>query len=268
MQDFFEIAKTDFTATFEGAWIFPLLLVSILWILWQEKDWTRKILTGILPLVFLFLYWCPLTGMLFMKLLGENVYWRILWLILIAVTVPYAGCLLLKKLRGFLRQGVFLVLMAVIALGGRKVLSEEWFEPSTNVYKVPQNVVAVCDLLPGNIHAVVSNRLMPYIRLYDPTITLAYGRTALEFPAREDNIEIFGPIAAMYMEIQKPEIDVDVLGPLVREEGCTFLVFSVSRTYVGDWADYGYREYGSTDEFMIFVDENYEEGQDTRKWED
>ena len=81
MQNFLEIAKTDFSDTFSGAWIFPILLVGILFILWQEKDWLRKILLGILPLVFLFFYWCPATGIFFMKVLGENVYWRILWLL-------------------------------------------------------------------------------------------------------------------------------------------------------------------------------------------
>ena len=55
MQNFLEIAKTDFTDTFSGAWIFPMLLVGILWILWQEKDWMRKILLGILLMV-LFAY--------------------------------------------------------------------------------------------------------------------------------------------------------------------------------------------------------------------
>lgn len=265
MREFFEIARSDFMATFEGAWIFPALTIAIIWIIWQEKDWNRKILTGILPAAFLGVYWCPLTGMLFMKLLGENVYWRILWLILPAITIPYAVCVLLNRLNGIKRQGVFLLFLVFLVLGGKKVLSTEWFEPSTNVYKLPQNVVEVCELLPSNIHAMVSNRLMPYIRQYDPTITLAYGRNALNYNGMED-ADSWDKI--MYLEAQKPEIDVDVLGPLVKKEGCTFLVFSASRTYVGNWADYGYKEYGSTDEFVIFVDENYEEGQDTRKWEE
>lgn len=263
MQEFFEIAKTDFTATFAEAWIFPLLLISIVWILWQEKDWTKKILLGILPLVCLGLYWCPITGILFMKLLGENVYWRILWLILLAVTIPYGFCLLLKKLHGVLRQAVFLLCMAVIVLGGKSVLSEEWFLPSTNVYKIPQNVIEVCELLPENVHAMVSNRLMPYIRMYDPTITLEYGRNALAYNGitetkHEEKI--------IYLEAQKPEIDVSVLGPLAKKHGCTFLVFSSSRSYIGEWKDYGYEEYARTNEFAIFVDTDYEEGQDTRKW--
>ena len=265
MQEFFEIARADFAATFEGAWIFPILLLSILWILWQEQDWTKEVLFGALPLVFLFVYWCPATGFLFMKTLGENVYWRILWLLLVAVIIPYAGCLLLKKLKGIWRQITFLVLLLVFAAGGKKVLSEEWFEPSTNVYKIPQNVIAVCDLLPGNIHAMVSNRLMPYIRMYDPTITLEYGRNALIFNGME---EVHGPMANLYQEAQKSEIDLSVLGPLVQEEGCTFLVFSNNRTYIGDWEAYGYEKYAGTEEFDIFVDKDYGEGKDTRKWED
>ena len=72
----------------------------------------------------------------------------------------------------------------------------------------------------------------------------------------------------LYAEAQKEEIDVPVLAPLAKEEGCTFLVFSNSRTYSDDWESYGYKEYGHTDEFIIFVDTDYEEGQNTKKWEE
>ena len=70
------------------------------------------------------------------------------------------------------------------------------------------------------------------------------------------------------VEAQKEEIALSVLGVLARKEGCTFLVFSDNRTFLGDWEDYGYREYGRTHGFVIYVDEDYEEGQDTRKWID
>ena len=77
-------------------------------------------------------------------------------------------------------------------------------QASTNDYKIPQNVVAVCDLLPGNVHALVSNRLMPYIRLYDPSITLEFGRNALAY----NGIENPSGNQILYAEAQKEEIDV------------------------------------------------------------
>ena len=46
MQDFFTIAKTDFLDTFQGAWIFPLLLIVLVFIFWKEKDDMRKLLLG------------------------------------------------------------------------------------------------------------------------------------------------------------------------------------------------------------------------------
>ena len=239
MQDFFTIAKTDFLDTFQGAWIFPLLLIVLVIIFWKEKDDMRRLLLGVLPLLFLFIYWCPLTGMLFMKLLGENVYWRILWLILIAVLIPYGCCLLIGHLKGWLRQGAFLIGMVVIVVCGTPLLKSEEFQMSTNVYKIPQNVVEVCDLLPGNVHALVSNRLIPY------------------------NYQ-----GQLYKAAQEETIDVPYIAPLAKEEGCTFLVFSNSRTYSDDWESYGYKEYGHTDEFTIFVDTDYEEGQNTKKWEE
>lgn len=265
MQEFFDIAKIDFMETFGGAWIFPIFLLCTGWILWQEKDWGRKVLFGMLPLAFLLLYWCPLTGILFMKVLGEDVYWRILWLLLPAVSIPYAFCLVLKKTAGIRRYGIFLLMMLAIGFGGKKVLSAEWFEASPNAYKVPQYVVSVCDLLPGKVHVLASNRLTPYLRLYDPTITLEYARNALIFNGMD---EVYGPVAHLYQAVQEPEIDVSYVGPLAKEEGCTFLIFSASRTYTDDWEKYGYEEYASTEDFVLFVDREYEEGQDTRKWED
>lgn len=265
MQEFFDIAKTDFMDTFGGAWLFPLLAVAALWILWQEKDLTRKLLLGALPLIFLLLYWCPLTGILFMKILGENVYWRILWLLLPAATIPYGGCLLLKKLTGLRRYGAFLLCLAGIVLCGKNLLSEEWFEPSTNVYKIPQYVVEVGELLPDHVHAMVSNRVMPYIRMYNPTITLAFGRNALiwngmEAPVYHDHM--------LYLEAQKEEIDLDVLIPLAEEMEIEFFVFSNNRTYLGEWEAYGYKLYGSTNDFNIYARADWSGKEPTERWKE
>lgn len=255
MQEFFDIAITDFTDTFEGAFLFPVLLTAALFILWQKKDLTRKLLLGALPLVFLLLYWCPLTGILFMKILGENVYWRILWLLLLAVTIPYGGCLLLKKFTGIRRQGMFLLCMAGLIVCGKELLSQEWFEPSTNVYKLPQYVIEVGELLPDHVHGIVSNRLLPYIRMYNPTITLEYGRNALAYNGIE---ETDSHEQMLYLEAQKKEMDLGVLIPLAEEVQVDFFVFSNNRTYIGEWEDYGYEHYGSTDEFDIFFRKGYE----------
>ncbi|MCD8197611.1 MAG: hypothetical protein LUE24_10705 [Lachnospiraceae bacterium] len=265
MQEFFEIATTDFAATFEGAWMLPLLLLSAGLILWKEPDWTRKILLGGLPLAAIFIYWFLPTGMLLMKLLGENIYWRILWLILLAVTIPYALCLLLRRCRGLRRQAAFLLCLVLLALCGTPLLASEEFLDSTNEYKIPQYVIDVCELLPENIHAVVSNRLLPYIRLYDTSITLEYARNAFVFVSLEEGRS---DIEKLYLEMQEDEIDLSVLAPLAKSEGCTFIVLSNTRTYIGEWEDNGYTKYASTDEFDIFVDMDYEEGEDTRKWID
>lgn len=256
MQEFFETARTDFLATFEDAWIFPILLAAIVCILVREKNWKRKILMGILPLAFLFLYWCPLSGWLFICLLGEEVYWRVLWLILLAVTIPYAGCLLMKELEGIRRYMVFVCLLILFVLGGKPVLSGNWFENSTNVYKIPQYVVEVCEILPSNIHAMVSNRLMPYIRQCDPTITLEYGRNALSYNGITDTES---EEQILYLEAQKTEIDLSILLPLARKAEISFLVFSNNRIYLGNWEDYGYQEFGRTDEFVIYSDMRYNE---------
>ena len=102
----------------------------------------------------------------------------------------------------------------MIVLCGTPLFKSEEFQASTNDYKIPQNVVAVCDLLPGNVHALVSNRLMPYIRLYDPSITLEFGRNALAY----NGIENPTGNQILYAEAQKEEIDVPALAPLAKRK--------------------------------------------------
>lgn len=164
-----------------------------------------------------------------------------------------------------LAAGCFPAFAGCDRTGRKSVLSSEWFETATNDYKVPENVMQIADLLPENVHVVASNRLTPYLRLRDPSLTLEYARNALVFNGMD---VVYGPTANLYKELQKEEIDVNVAGPLAREEKCTFIIISKSHIYNGDWADYGYLSYHDTDEFTILVDENYEEGMDTRKWEE
>ena len=154
------------------------------------------------------------------------------------------------KFNGIKRHVIFLICMIVVMLGGKSVLSEEWFLPSTNAFKIPQNVIEVCELLPDHIHAIVSNRLMPYIRMCNPTITLEYGRNALAYNGIEDT-ESHEQL--LYLEAQKENVDLNILLPLAREVNVEFFVLSNSHTYRGKWEDYGYGEYGRTGEFTIFA---------------
>ena len=68
----------------------------------------------------------------------------------------------------------------------------------------------------------MSNRLTPYVRLYDPTITLEYARNALSFNGME---EVHGPTANLYKAVQEDEIDVDVAGPLADSRDVRFWFF-------------------------------------------
>lgn len=214
----------------------------------------RKLLLGVLPLLFLFIYWCPLTGMLFMKLLGENVYWRILWLILLAVLIPYGFCLVIGRLKGWMRQAAFLIGMAVIVLCGKPLLKSEEFQASTNPYKLPQYVIEVGDILPNHVHAIVSNRIMPYIRQYRPDVTLEYARNALAYNGiKETNSEQH----LLYLEAQKDIIDLETLIRLGNKVNVDAYVLSVNKTYEGSWEEYNFQEYGRTADFVIYVSNEY-----------
>ena len=92
-------------------------------------------------LVITVLFFLPFTKTV-MNLLGEGeTYYRILWLLPMAVVIAYAGIRLFGK---HYRIG-FVLLTLVLVLTGKSVYDSPYLSKAQNRYHIPNSVIAICN---------------------------------------------------------------------------------------------------------------------------
>jgi hypothetical protein len=64
-----------------------VLAVVYLWV--REKDKEKRILFLYLPLAILVLYFCPVSNLIFKRILGDEIIYRFLWLLPEILTLGY-----------------------------------------------------------------------------------------------------------------------------------------------------------------------------------
>lgn len=181
-------------------------------------------------LVITVLFFLPFTKTV-MNLLGEGeTYYRILWLLPMAVVIAYAGIRLFGK---HYRIG-FVVLALVLVLTGKSVYNSPYLSKAQNRYHIPNSVIAICnEIMPAEeeerVWAVFPQELIYYVRQYTSEVQMPYGREMLE-ASWEWNWDTH-PI---YKIMREDTIDLDALSPLLTEYNCQYLILNKSVPYTGD----------------------------------
>lgn len=201
----------------------------------------------------LILYWIPYTAKIIMDYaIGKTVYWRMFWLLPITFVIAYFAVSCISQLKNRLFAVVLAVLMlSGLTFSGRLVYNKDVFHKSTNYYKLPQTVLGVCDAMKKNadgeeIRAIVPDELISYVRQYDPSIHLIYGRDAGK-DSRTDTMEA----AIVYDVINNEEQDKETFREALALSGCNYLVLSEEHTM--DWyAEEEYEKIAKIDEYCIY----------------
>lgn len=161
-----------------------LLLAAVLYFLvfGRKKERAKIVLEYIV--VFLAVFFCPVTAYIIQKCVGGLVYWRVLWLLPVVPLLAYAGTCVIKKLgkNRILRYGLLLAAVAVFALGGTGLNRNGFFQKVQNSQKIPDEVVQICDLINDQkeedevVYLATDDKISSYVRVYDPSIKMPYGR--------------------------------------------------------------------------------------------
>lgn len=225
-------------------------LLSEVYLFLYEKRKPRRILFVYTPVIILLLYFNPLFAKVFYRLVGEEIYFRICWLMPIIVVISYSVVLICERLKGKLAVGFVMVSLALVVLSGRLVYSSPLYSPAENVYHVPDSVVHICDAIevPGReVMAVFPKELLLYVRQYSSQVCMPYGRDAL-----------MGPYNPFYLTVESETIDLEILVPMARERMCHYLVFRQDQEFLEEPANYGWQVFLETDGYVVYRDTGVE----------
>lgn len=247
-----KIVTTLFDEYMGTGLIMILYLISLIYLWVKEKRKYVKILFVCVPVILLCLFFNPLFARALYKLAEGEIYYRILWLLPVTVTVAFAAVTLYGRLPDKHRALFALAAAAGIAFSGSYIYRNPYFQKAENLYHVPDSVVHICDaiVVPGReVQAVFPLELVQYVRQYEPTICMPYGR--------EMTVDRWNYWGELPGEMEKETIDLSRLAPLAKEEGCHYIILTEEKTIIGNPVEYNWEEFGRTDGYVIYRDHDF-----------
>ena len=229
-------------------------LLSIVYLFLKEKRKQRRILFIYVPTVLLLLFFNPLFAGLVYSFEDMNypVYWRILWLLPVTMTIAYTVVSICGTIKGRIRIFAAFFMMLLIMISGSFIYQNEGFVKAENIYHMPQTVVDICDAIKiegREVMALFPDELLVYVRQYSPVVCMPYGREIYEL----DNNEL-------RTLMQERIIDAKKLAELSKGYLCHYLILPKNKILKGSLFDYGYILFDTIDEYVIYKDTtmNYE----------
>lgn len=207
-----------------------LMIAALVLILIFAKEVKYKIVFSGYLLLFAIVYWCPFTAWIIGgKMIGKSVYWRMFWALPAALITAYGlVCFIEKFPKRWIKVLLLLLCVAGIGATGTQVFSKENYSPYVNQYKLPIGIPEACELVLTDakdqgiekIKAVPGNQVLCYIRQYDASIYMPYGRNVLRDEAvTEAEKEIFTLVGGATPNYQR-------LHELMEAEVCNYLILS------------------------------------------
>lgn len=231
-------------------------LISVGYLLLKEQRKHIRILFLYVPVILLLLFFNPLFAKIVYSFVGDEIYYRILWLMPVTVVVAYAMIHLYGSLKGRLRVGFVLLGAVLIVLSGSYIYQNPYFKKAENLYHMPQSVVEICDAIQvegREVTAVFPLELLQYVRQYSPVVCMPYGR--------EITVERWFNEHELFDVMESEVIDAGQLAGLAREELCHYIILAEEKELSGRLEDYDFKLFGRMAGYVVYVDatQNLEE---------
>lgn len=234
-----------------GSSVFPYLLAAALLylLIFKRKKKMTWYVTGYVFLV-LFLFFFPYTAKIIQKCIGENVYWRVLWLVPSAPVIALAMTEFIRGRKAILQPVLLVICAAVIALGGKEFYTEGYYHKVNNYQQVPDVVAGICELVNQDAGGekfllVADEYISSYIRVYDPSIYLPFGRRG--------SGGAVGSREQLYLEINAPVFNYTNIAKYAQWVQCNYLVVKIpNEQQKKELEAYYYQELGVIGEYSVY----------------
>ena len=228
-------------------------LVSLVYLFLKEERKQIRVLFVYVPLIILVLFFNPLFAALLNRFMGDEISYRVLWLLPVTVVIAYTCVSVCGRLAGRKRIVFCGVAVFLIAVSGKWIYSDSFFSRAENLYHVPDSVVHICDAIeiPGReVTAVFPLDMVQYVRQYSPVVCMPYGREILVGGWNE-------------WALQNPLCDdssASVLCELAREQECIYIVLPKEKKITGSMEAQRYELFLETDGYRVYKDADFDGG--------
>lgn len=237
------IIKNFLEFTGDGKY-FILFLISMLYIGIKEENKNRKIFFIYYNLIVLILTLNPLFNKAVGGVFKEGVYWRIFWMLSIGFTISYAGVKFIENGNNKIHKTIItLAIIVIIGFSGKIMYNSENYEKMSNIYKLPDESIQVAQIIGEDNEehkkALVSERLVAYIRQVDASIELAYKRDPEGY--------LYNEFVLAMLQGRSEDI-----ANLALKNDCNYLVLRKDIPLTLDMGYFGFSVLDMTDNYTIY----------------
>lgn len=238
---------TEIFQKFSGSgFVLILFVLSVIYLFLFEKRKPRRIMLVYVPTILLLLFFNPLFFGIFSHLVGEEIYFRMIWLLPLTTVTGYTIIHIAERLQGKKRTGFCLAAVLVLIFSGKLVYSSPLYSVAENKYHVPDKVVHICDAIEiegREVMAAFPEEFLLYVRQYSSTICMPYGRTL-----------IMGYYEEFSHLMQQDEIEVEKLAEFSKQALCHYVILPEETVLIGDMTGYGYEVFDKMYGYVIYRD--------------
>lgn len=219
----------------------------------RKKKWVSYTLVYLA--VILVIFWFPPIAYVICKCIGASVYWRTLWLLPTVPVLALAGAELIQDRKSkAVRLLLVLVCVGTAVFCGTGMYQAGNYVKVHNYQKVPDEAAAICEMIrartPEEVRLATDDHLASYIRVYDPSIQMPYGRAGRGAKGQRSRL--------LYQEMIAPEPSMVKIAGLSRKKGCDYVAVKLSldmekaTKQKKSFQKKGYEEIGSVNEYTLF----------------
>ena len=230
-------------------WILGFFLVAVVYLFFTETDKAKRLLFIYIPVVLLLLYFNPPFCKLLYTVIGDEIYYRILWLIPITMVLAYGITVFYQRIRGWGRKGFLLLAGVLVMTSGSLIYKNVNFKRAENLNHIPQTVVDICDAIRvegREVMAVFPMEMLQYVRQYSAYVCMPYGRELV--------VDRWGYFSPLQQIMTADKLIVEEMAPLAKEKACHYVIVDSEKEILGDMAEYDYELFESIDGYDIYID--------------
>lgn len=198
IKDFLIVERAVVNQYFGNGFYLVFYVLAMFFLFKKRPDLNKILLLPMCVLGFLFIF--PQTSHFILSYMfeGGEIYWRYFWLLQIDLIIAVAIVEMVEMKQKQKRQ-ILLVTLGILIVSGCFIFNHNNFQKAENPYKIPEEVVEICDLMKVDAGedylledlTVAPASLAGWIRMYDGDICLLYGRYSnYTYTKNEDTEEI------------------------------------------------------------------------------
>lgn len=240
----------------DGRVVVIAFIVMLLFLLWPGNKRLKQFLLYPSLVVLIFIN-NPLSIYYIVdrNLMAYNRYVRLYWLLPISFVLAFLCVTLVTKAKKWRRIAVALICSGIIIYTGSYMFTEKSYTKMTNLYKIPDDVIEICDFIEEDIvfnnqkiedtRIVVPPSYSSYIHQYNGNLKTLYGRNS-------DSTSYYFVALNIMQLMEAPELDVKAICEGAHESNCDYIVVDANKPKKGKFIKYDYEKLIETEDYVIY----------------